>query len=72
MPIGQDRMIGHSGGGGDLGMGAEVEMLWKSGHTIVVLSNHGLEEARRTAHDIARFLVHQQEHRSEAKLTSAK
>lgn len=71
MPIGQERMVGHSGGGGDLGMGAEVEMLWNSEHTIIVLSNHGLEEARRTAHDIARFLVHQREHQPERKLTSA-
>jgi D-alanyl-D-alanine carboxypeptidase len=59
MPIGQDRMVGHSGGGGDLGMGAELEILWNSEHTIVVLSNHGLEEARRTTHDIARFLAAQ-------------
>jgi D-alanyl-D-alanine carboxypeptidase len=64
MPLGQDRMVGHSGGGGDSGVGADVEMLWNSEHTIVVLSNHGLEEARRTAHDIARFLVFQQEHRN--------
>jgi D-alanyl-D-alanine carboxypeptidase len=70
MPIGQDRMVGHSGGGGDLGMGAEVEMLWNSEHTIIVLSNHGLEEARRTAHDIARFLVFQREHPGESKLSS--
>jgi D-alanyl-D-alanine carboxypeptidase len=72
MPLGQDRMVGHSGGGGDSGVGAEVEMLWNSEHTIVVLSNHGLEEARRTAHDIARFLVFQEEHQSEGGLTSAK
>src|SRR6185503_11656900 len=69
MPLGQDRMVGHSGGGGDSGVGAEVEILWNSEYTIVVLSNHGLEEARRTTHDIARFLVFQQEHRSG--LTSA-
>ena len=72
MPLGQDRMVGHSGGGGDSGVGAEVEMLWNSEHAIVVLSNHGLEEARRTAHDIARFLVFQQEHRSDSGLTSAR
>jgi D-alanyl-D-alanine carboxypeptidase len=69
MPLGQDRMVGHSGGGGDSGVGAEVEILWNSEYTIVVLSNHGLEEARRTTHDIARFLVFQEEHRGS--LTSA-
>jgi CubicO group peptidase (beta-lactamase class C family) len=62
MPIGDERMIGHSGGGGDLGIGAEVEILWKSEYTIVLLSNIGLEEARRTTHEIARFLVYQSEH----------
>ena len=72
MPIGQDRMVGHSGGGGDSGVGAEVEMLWNSQHTIVVLSNRGLEEARRTAHDIARFLVFQHEQRTDGGLTSAR
>jgi D-alanyl-D-alanine carboxypeptidase len=72
MPIGQDRMIGHSGGGGDSGIGAEVEMLWNSEHTIIVLSNHGVEEARRTAHDIARFLVFQQEKPINANLTLTK
>jgi CubicO group peptidase (beta-lactamase class C family) len=62
MPVGGDRLVGHSGGGGDLGMGAEVETLWNSDYTIIVLSNIGLEEARRTTHTIARFLATQNEH----------
>jgi hypothetical protein len=47
-------------------------MLWNSEHTIIVLSNHGVEEARRTAHDIARFLVFQQEKPINANLTLTK
>jgi D-alanyl-D-alanine carboxypeptidase len=61
MPMKGDRMVGHSGGGGDLGMGAEVEMLWKSGYTIIVLSNHGLDEARYITHTVARFLASQEQ-----------
>ena len=63
MPVGKDRMVGHSGGGGDLGMGAEVEVLWDSGYTIVLLSNHGLEPARRVTHTLARFLAGQNDWR---------
>jgi hypothetical protein len=59
MPVGKDRMVGHSGGGGDFGVGAEIEMLWDSGYTIVLLSNHGLEPARRVTHTLARFLAGQ-------------
>ncbi|MGZ8921215.1 MAG: serine hydrolase domain-containing protein, partial [Limisphaerales bacterium] len=59
VPVSGDRLIGHSGGGGDLGVGAEVEMLWDGDYTIVILSNTGLEEARRNAHVIARFLAAQ-------------
>jgi CubicO group peptidase (beta-lactamase class C family) len=51
-----DRMIGHSGGGGDLAVAGEVEMLWDSGYTVVILSNYDLEETRRLAFDILRFL----------------
>jgi CubicO group peptidase (beta-lactamase class C family) len=71
MPIGEERMIGHSGGGGDSGIGAELEILWNSDYTIVILNNHGLEAARRTTYDIARFLVFQQEHGNTANFTSA-
>lgn len=67
MPVGKDRMIGHSGGGGDSGVGAEVEMLWDSGYTIVLLSNHGLEPARRVTHTIARFLAGQSDLRQAAR-----
>lgn len=59
MPIAGDRLVGHSGGGGDLGVGAEVEMLWNTDYTIIILSNAGLEEARRNTHTIARFLASQ-------------
>jgi D-alanyl-D-alanine carboxypeptidase len=65
MPVGKNRMVGHSGGGGDSGVGAEVEILWETEHTIIVLSNQGVEEARRTTHDIARFLSRQEEHGAE-------
>ena len=51
-----DRMVGHSGGGGDLAVAGEVEMLWDSGYTVVILSNYDLEETRRLALDILRFL----------------
>jgi CubicO group peptidase (beta-lactamase class C family) len=51
-----DRMVGHSGGGGDMAVAAEVEMLWDSGYTVVILSNYDLEETRRLAFDIHRFL----------------
>lgn len=61
MPVGGDRLVGHSGGGGDLGVGAEVEMLWNSDYTIVLLSNQGLESARFNTHSIARFLASQQQ-----------
>ena len=59
MPFSGDRMVGHSGGGGDLGVGAEVEMLWNADYTIIILSNTGLEEARRNTHVVARFLASQ-------------
>jgi CubicO group peptidase (beta-lactamase class C family) len=59
MPIAGDRLVGHSGGGGDLGIGAEVEMLWNTDYTIIILSNAGIEEARRATHTIARFLASQ-------------
>lgn len=61
MPVYGDRMVGHSGGGGDFGMGAEVEILWNYDYTVVLLSNQGLEEARFTTHTIARFLASQKQ-----------
>lgn len=54
-----DRMVGHSGGGGDMAVAAEVEMLWDAGFTVVVLSNYDLPETRRMTHDIVRFLAKQ-------------
>jgi CubicO group peptidase (beta-lactamase class C family) len=55
-----DRMVGHSGGGGDLAVAGELEMLWDSGYTVAILSNYDLEETRRLAMDILRFLKSQQ------------
>jgi CubicO group peptidase (beta-lactamase class C family) len=59
MDVKGERAVGHSGGGGDLAVAAEVEMLWDSGYTVVILSNYDLPETRRLAHDILRFLREQ-------------
>jgi CubicO group peptidase (beta-lactamase class C family) len=59
MDVKGERAIGHSGGGGDLAVAAEVEMLWDSGYTVVILSNYDLPETRRLAHDILRLLREQ-------------
>ena len=62
MDVKGERAVGHSGGGGDLAVAAEVEMLWDSGYTVVILSNYDLPETRRLAHDILRLL--REQHRS--------
>jgi CubicO group peptidase (beta-lactamase class C family) len=59
MDVKGERAVGHSGGGGDLAVAAEVEMLWDSGYTVVILSNYDLPETRRLAHDILRLLREQ-------------
>jgi len=59
MDVKGEPAVGHSGGGGDLAVAAEVEMLWDSGYTVVILSNYDLPETRRLAHDILRLLREQ-------------
>ena len=59
MDVKGERAVGHSGGGGDMAVAAEVEMLWDSGYTVVILSNYDLPETRRLAHDILRLLREQ-------------
>ena len=59
MDVKGESAVGHSGGGGDLAVAAEVEMLWDSGYTVVILSNYDLPETRRLAHDILRLLREQ-------------
>lgn len=43
-----DRLVGHSGG--DTGVSADAYTYWKSGYTVIVLSNHGPP----ASHDVAR------------------
>jgi hypothetical protein len=49
-------MRGHSGGGGNSGIGAEAEMLWDNNYYIIVLGNCDLEKVRPITFSIARFL----------------
>lgn len=52
-------MRGHSGGGGNSGIGAEAEMLWDNNYYIIVLGNCDLEKVRPITFSIARFLGNQ-------------
>lgn len=52
-------MRGHSGGGGNSGIGAEAEMLWNNNFYIIVLGNCDLEKVRPITFSIARFLGNQ-------------
>lgn len=50
---------GHSGGGGNSGIGADAEMLWDNDYYIIVLGNCDLEKVRPISFSIARFLGNQ-------------
>lgn len=50
---------GHSGGGGNSGIGAEAEMIWNNDYFIVALGNCDLEKVRPMVFSIVRFLGHQ-------------
>lgn len=67
IPMGGDRLVGHSGGGPDFGSASEVEMLWDKDYTLVMLGNHGLEQVRGLTHMIARFLAAPEETKTAAK-----
>lgn len=47
---------GHSGGGGNSGIGADAEMLWKNDYYVVLLGNCDLEKVRPIEFSIVRFL----------------
>jgi len=61
VPLGGNRLVGHSGGGGDCGVGADLELLWKSDFTVVILGNHDLPETTTLMHALATFLARQNE-----------
>ncbi len=50
------KMCGHSGGGGNSGIGAEAEMIRDKGWIVVVLGNYDLEVVRPLTYSIVRFL----------------
>jgi CubicO group peptidase (beta-lactamase class C family) len=50
---------GHSGGGGNSGIGADAEMLWNNDYYIVVLGNCDLDKVRPIEFSIIRFLSSQ-------------
>lgn len=50
------KMCGHSGGGGNSGIGAEAEMIRDKGWFVVVLGNYDLEVVRPLTFSIVRFL----------------
>lgn len=53
------KMRGHSGGGGNSGIGADAEMLWNNDYYVIVLGNCDLEKVRPISFSIARFLGNQ-------------
>lgn len=50
---------GHSGGGGNSGIGADAEMLWNNNYYVIVLGNCDLEKVRPISFSIVRFLGNQ-------------
>lgn len=47
---------GHSGGGGNSGIGADAEMLWDNDYYIIILGNCDLDKVRPIEFSIIRFL----------------
>lgn len=50
---------GHSGGGGNSGIGADAEMLWNNDYYVVMLGNCDLDKVRPIEFSIIRFLANQ-------------
>lgn len=50
---------GHSGGGGNSGIGADAEMLWNNDYYVVILGNCDLDKVRPIEFSIIRFLAKQ-------------
>ncbi len=50
---------GHSGGGGNSGIGADAEVLWDEDYYVIVLGNCDLEKVRPIEFSIVRFLGNQ-------------
>lgn len=53
------RLRGHSGGGDDSGIDADMEMLWDRGYTVIVLSNYDTPAARMQSLGILELLSSQ-------------
>jgi CubicO group peptidase (beta-lactamase class C family) len=51
---------GHSGGGGNSGIGAEAEILWSKDYYVIVLGNCDLDKVRPITFSVVRFLGNQQ------------
>lgn len=49
-------MRGHSGGGGNSGIGADAEMVWDKDYYVIVLGNYDLDVVRPLTFSIVRFL----------------
>jgi hypothetical protein len=50
---------GHSGGGGNSGIGAEAEILWSKDYYVIVLGNCDLDKVRPITFSVVRFLGNQ-------------
>lgn len=50
---------GHSGGGGNSGIGADAEIIWNKDYYVIVLGNCDLEKVRPIEFSIVRFLGNQ-------------
>lgn len=53
------RLRGHSGGGEDSGIDADLQMLWDRGYTVIVLSNYDTPAARMQSLGILELLASQ-------------
>ena len=53
------RLVGHSGGGDDSGIDADMEMLWDRGYSVIVLSNYDTLAARMQSLGILELLSSQ-------------
>ncbi len=54
------RVRGHSGGGGNSGIGGDAELIWDKDYTVIVLENHDLDEVRPLSMSITFFLSKQE------------
>jgi D-alanyl-D-alanine carboxypeptidase len=57
IPIGDDRVVGHSGSNPGMGMDADVELLWDRDYTIIVLSNYDAPAGVMLAQSIVLLLA---------------